>query len=406
MRTLLLILLFSTCSLLAIAQAEYVFQIKDQNGNALSFVHLQVENTLKGAVADADGIASIRLSDSFLNYPLLISHVGYETKILQFETLSTKQINDVILVPSEKELDNINVIDIGISPNDFMKRVAENLEANFYGKSYEALGYYQEKTFENKELSLEIEAELLLEAEGLNKMFGKNRYTNNDNTYLVGLKEVKGEQKYNTNQKVGQSSYPDSDEEYGVDSFIEWLLGDKARLERHYIFNSEDLWNKINWSFIELDEISDKKYVLIRDDRSNEAESRLLEYWVDIVDFKIRQINFIEKREYASRSEKSTEDLPKRIAKKMKKSKGSSLTIGENYLLNVTSKMTLNYFEVDNLLYLKKVDVEQSRNYVLEEQDIEKKSIASFTVEELDPDIKKKDLRLTTDFPERKWWAK
>ncbi|MGE0932092.1 carboxypeptidase-like regulatory domain-containing protein [Peijinzhouia sedimentorum] len=406
MRTILLILLFSICSLLAIAQAEYVFHIRDQNGNVLPFVHLQVENTLKGAVADADGYASIRLADSFLNYPLLISHVGYETKILQFETLSTQQINDVILVPSEKELENINVIDIGISPNDFMKMVAENLEANFYGKSYEALGYYQEKTFENKELSLEIEAKLLLEAEGLNKMFGKNKHMSNDNAYLVNLKEAKGEQKYNAVYEVGQSTYPDSKHEFIVDSFLEWLLVDKAGLERQFIFNSEDLWNKINWRFIKLDEISDKKYVLIRDDRSSEAENRLLEYWVDIEDFKIRQINFIGKREYASKKENDAEDLPKRLAKKLEKRKNSSSTEKEKYILNAISKITLNYFDVDNLLYLKKVDIEQIRNYVLGEKDVEKRSIASFTVEELDPDIKKKDLRLTTDFPERKWWAK
>ncbi|MFC2188754.1 carboxypeptidase-like regulatory domain-containing protein [Fulvivirgaceae bacterium LMO-SS25] len=406
MRSLLMILLFSTCSLLAIAQAEYVFQIKDQNGNALPFVHLQVENTLKGAVADVDGYASIRLADSFLNYPLLISHVGYETKILQFETLSTQQVNEVILVPSEKELDNINVIDIGISPNDFMKLVAENLETNFYGKSYEALGYYQEKTFENEELSLEIEAELLLEAEGLNKMFGRNKNISNDNAYLVDLIETKGEQKYHIAYELGNSNPLVTNKDFRVDSFLERLLYEKAVLERQFIFNSEDFWKEINWRFINLDKIDDKKYVLVRDDRSNEAKNWLLEYWIDIENFKIRQINFIGKRAYASKEERSTEDFPKKIVKKKEKGNSSSTTERKNYSLDVTSKITLNYFEVDNLLYLKKVDVEQIRNFVLGEQEVKKKSIASFTVEELDPNIKKKDLRLTTDFPESKWWAK
>lgn len=403
MRSLLLILLFSSCSLMTSAQSEFVFHIKDQNGNALPFVHLQVENTLKGAVADADGIASIRLTDSFLNYPLLISHVGYETKILQFETLSTQQINDVILVPSEKELDNINVIDIGISPNDFMKMVAENLEANFYGKSYDALGYYQEKTYENKELSLEIGAELFLEAEGLNSMFGKNKNVNNDNAYLVSLKEVNGEQKYNVGHKVYQSSYPDLDHKFNVDSFLERLLVEKAILERRFIFNSEEVWEKATWRFIKLESIGDKKYILVRHDKSNEAENWLLEYWINIEDFKIRQFNYMGKKEPEPSTVMNTEDLPKKIAKKLQDDR---LAERENYSLDKTYKFSLNYFEVDNLLYLKKIDIDHVENYILGEQKVEKKNIASFTVEELDPDIKKKDLRPTNDFPERKWWAK
>ncbi|MFZ6664511.1 carboxypeptidase-like regulatory domain-containing protein [Peijinzhouia sedimentorum] len=407
MRTLLLILLFSTCSLLAIAQAEYVFQIKDQNGNALPFVHLQVENTLKGAVADVDGIASIRLADSFLNYPLLISHVGYETKIIRFETLSTQQINEVILVPSEKELDNINVIDIGISPNDFMKLVAENLESNFYGKSYDALGYYEQKTFENKELSLEIEAELLLEAEGLNKMFGKNQNTKNDNAYLLRLIETQGEQKFHTAYEIGTSNPLLTNNNFTVDSFLERLLFQKATLERQFIFNSDDSWKRINWMFINLEDVGDKKYVLVRDDRSNESINWLLEYWIDIEDFKIRQINFIGKRDYASKSsEKNTEELSKKIIKRIERNRGNTPLNKKNLRLDSNYKITLNYFDVDNLLYLKRVDIEEISNYALIEQDVEKKNIASFTVEEIDPNIKKKDLILTKDYPELKWWAK
>ncbi len=403
MRSLILILLFSTCSLMAIAQAEYVFQIKDQNGNALPFVHLQVENTLKGAVADADGYASIRLADAFLNYPLLISHVGYETKVLQFETLSTQQINEVILVPSEKELDNINVIDIGISPNDFMKMVAENLEANFYGKSYEALGYYQEKTFENKELNLEIEAELLLEAEGLNKMFGKNEYVSNDNAYLVKVIESEGEQIFHTGYEVGKYNYPEFEDDFNVDAFLERLLVEKAILERRFIFNSEEVWERATWRFIKLESIGDKKYILVRHDKSNEAENWLLEYWINIEDFKIRQINYLGKRDFTLEKGRSTSELPKRIAKKIDT---RPKTEREYYNADMTYKITLNYFEVDNLLYFKKIDIEHISNYILGEQKVEKKSIASFTVEELDPDIKKKDLRPTNDFPQRKWWAK
>lgn len=398
-----LIILLNVCSLMLYAQSEYVFHIKDQNGNALPFVHLQVENTLKGAVADADGIASIRLSDSFLNYPLLISHVGYETKILQFETLSTQQINEVILLPSEKELDNINVIDIGISPNDFMKMVAENLEANFYGKSYDALGYYQEKTFENKELSLEIEAELLLEAEGLKKMLGKNRYMNNDNTYLVKVLDSEGEQFFHTGYEVGKYNYPESEDNFNVDVFLDWLLLHKAGLERQFIFNSEEVWKRATWRFINLESIGDKKYILVRHDKSNEAENWLLEYWVDIEDFKIRQINYLGKKDYTLEKERSTTELPKRIAKKIDTTPRSEK---EYHMADMTYKITLNYFDVDNQSYFKKIDIEQISNVVLGEQKVEKKSIASFTVEELDPDIKKKDLRPTNDFPERKWWAK
>jgi len=403
MRALLVILLISACSLVVQAQSEYVFLIKDQNGNALPFVHLQVENTLKGAVADADGYASIRLSDAFLNYPLLISHVGYETKILQFETQSTQQINDVILLPSEKELDNINVIDIGISPNDFMKMVAENLEANFYGKSYEALGYYQEKTFENEELSLEIEAELLLEAEGLNKMFGKNKYRNNDNAYLVKLIDTEGEQKFHTGHELYKYNYPELDHEIFDDSFLDWVFSRKADLERQLVFNPEAIWERATWRFINLESIGDEKYVLVRHDKSNEAENALLEYWVNIEDFKIRQINFIGKRDYVAERDKSTEDLPKRIAKKIGTKPRSER---EYYTADATYKMTLNYFDVDNLLYLKRVDLEQVTNYILGEKKVAKKGIASFSVEELDPDIKKKDLMPTRDFLERKWWAK
>ena len=75
-------------------------------------------------------------------------------------------------------------------------------------------------------------------------------------------------------------------------------------------------------------------------------------------------------------------------------------------MADMTYKITLNYFDVDNQSYFKKIDIEQISNVVLGEQKVEKKSIASFTVEELDPDIKKKDLKPTNDFPERKWWAK
>ncbi len=406
MRTLLLILLFSTCSLLAIAQAEYVFQIKDQNGNALSFVHLQVENTLKGAVADADGIASIRLSDSFLNYPLLISHVGYETKILQFETLSTKQINDVILVPSEKELDNINVIDIGISPNDFMKMVAENLEANFYGKSYEALGYYEQETFENKTLNLEIEAELLLEVEGLNKMFGRNRYIKNDNVYPVKILKSEGEQQFNTTYKVIQSARPDEDNDFRVDSYVDAVLYEKAGLEREFIFNPIDRWEKMSWRFISLEKIGDKKYIQVRDDRSSEANNWLLEYWIDIDDFKIRQINAIWKRDLTSIKPTSTDGLPKGLAKKIEKLRKDAPKEKENIRLDSKTFLTLNYFEVDNLLYLKKIDFKNISNFLLGEEEVNKAHQGSFTVEELDPKISKKGLMLTKDYPELKWWAK
>lgn len=406
-------LLFSLVSILLITtkvfgQNEVILQVFEEKTKPIPFAQIQLLNTLTGGVTDLDGIVKIRIPANSKSNNLRISHMGFMSDTIHLNDLKIDKVNTVILKIDTVELNAVNIVDIGMSPKDFMARVFSQIEDNFETSNYLAKGFYVENTVENNSPSLDIEAEILWEAEGLKAMLGKNKYTSNIKTYLSDLIFSSGQLKEVVVEKARSTLSSEeirrSKADYREDNFLDFKLTyNYSQLEKNIIFNNT-FWEKLDWYYSDLKVIDESKLVLVKCKPPNENFGEL-SYWIDISSLKIRQVNLNFVKIYDIPDDDpnpNLDDLPKRM-QKQKYMRGKII----NYPIQEDISFNLHYFDLGGKNFLKAVNTNFELIFLLDQNKFTRNTKASFTVEEiLDNKSILKDYQLTKEYPHSAWWIK
>ncbi|MDE0559931.1 carboxypeptidase-like regulatory domain-containing protein, partial [Algoriphagus sp. NF] len=143
---LLFILGYSECSL---AQTFSFEILNDDTKTPISFAHIQVENELIGTVTDINGRGSVTIPKDFVSRSVIISFIGYASLTISIQSLKAETTNKFFLKESSTDLDEIEVIDIGMDPRDFINSALGKVDETFYTKKYRSIGLYHEKVVED-----------------------------------------------------------------------------------------------------------------------------------------------------------------------------------------------------------------------------------------------------------------
>lgn len=135
-------LLFSCCSLGAIAQTKVTGKVIDDEGQSLPGVSVVLKGTTTGSISDANGAYSLNVTDP--NGTLVFSFIGYITQEVLLKGRSTV---DITLAADTKSLDEVIVVGYGtqrketvtgsvatVKGADLVKSPAVNLSNSIAGR--------------------------------------------------------------------------------------------------------------------------------------------------------------------------------------------------------------------------------------------------------------------------------
>lgn len=146
---------------------SYRFSILSGDTNdPVAYAHIQVEGTLYGAVSDGDGRCKIQIQSEHSDGRLIISFMGFQSAIIPISDLNPTEPNIIHLKESEIQLDEFQVIDIGVSAQEFLKKTIELADKTFDTKDYIGLSTYEEVIIEDGEPTFNYAMDVLMEAQG------------------------------------------------------------------------------------------------------------------------------------------------------------------------------------------------------------------------------------------------
>ena len=129
---------------------EIVGQIIDQKLKfPVVFATVQLQKEESGVVADENGYFRIPANHLSTDEILRISAIGYETKTLQFKTLSTHKINTIFLTPRVESLNEVvlkpgNTKSTKLSAEGIVKKAIQNIGVNYPRQAFSYIGYYRD----------------------------------------------------------------------------------------------------------------------------------------------------------------------------------------------------------------------------------------------------------------------
>lgn len=106
-------------------------KLMGQKDNPIIYANIIVNNTQLGTISNKDGEFEINIPDNITSPALIISSIGYNTKILNIKSLQTSRLQIIIL---EKAIVNLNEIIIKVNPtnsNEIVKKAFNNYYQNF-----------------------------------------------------------------------------------------------------------------------------------------------------------------------------------------------------------------------------------------------------------------------------------
>ena len=108
--------------------------VKDkETRKTLANVNISIQGTNVGTVTNADGVFSLKFSESESTKEILVSHLGYSNAVVSFEELSNSKKRPVIwLTPEALTLDMVNVFggDPLVLVENALRKIAQNYPDN------------------------------------------------------------------------------------------------------------------------------------------------------------------------------------------------------------------------------------------------------------------------------------
>lgn len=244
---------------------SYTFSILSGDSNKpVAYAHIQVEGTLYGAVSDGDGRCKIQIQSAHSDGRLIISFMGFQSAIVPISDLNPTETNIIHLKESEIQLAEFQVIDIGVSEQEFLKKTIELADKTFDTKNYTGLATYEELIIEDGEPTFNYAMDLLIEAQGFRNAKGKNKYIGNDKAYLMNVNQLEGSQKYSA-IRVGNMVgfvFPYGNGEDMEDTYFMRFLRMKNSFEKSLFIDSKMVFTG-DWFFEDLYYIGEETFVKV-----------------------------------------------------------------------------------------------------------------------------------------------
>ncbi|MFC5625557.1 carboxypeptidase-like regulatory domain-containing protein [Algoriphagus winogradskyi] len=242
----------------------YSFSIlAGETNSPIAYAHIQVEGTLYGAVSDGDGRCKIQIQAKDLDGQLIISYMGFQSLSIPIAELKRDEPNFIQLKESEIQLAEFKVIDIGVSPQEFLQQTIDLADKTFYTKDYTGLATYEEQIIEDDEPNFNYSMEVLIEAQGFRTAKGKNKYVGNDKAYLINVSQLWGSQKYSliSVAELIQFTFP-FDKPEGDDTYFTQFFTLKNTFEKALFIDSKMVFTG-DWFFEDLYSISEEIFVKV-----------------------------------------------------------------------------------------------------------------------------------------------
>lgn len=243
---------------------SYTFSIlSGDSNNPIAYAHIQVEGMLYGAVSDRDGRCKIQIQSEHTDGRLIISFMGFQSAIIPISDLKPTEPNIIHLTESEIQLEEFQVIDIGVSAQEFLKKTIELVDKTFDTKDYTGLATYEEEVIEDGEPTFNYAMDVLVEAQGFRSAKGKNRHLGNDKAYLINVNQLVGSQKYSAVNvaEMVEFTFP-FNKPAEVDTYFSRFLVLKNTYEKALFIDSKMVYTG-DWFFEDLYTIGEETYVKV-----------------------------------------------------------------------------------------------------------------------------------------------
>lgn len=252
---------------------SFTFSLLSSEGNKpIAFAHLQVKGTLYGGLSDIDGRCKIQIESEDLDGQLIISYMGFESLTIPIAELKRDELNLIHLKEGEIQLAEFKVIDIGMTPQEFLQKTINLADKTFDTKHYTGLATYEEEVVEDGKPTFNYAMDVQIEAQGFRNAKGKNRHIGNDKAYLLNVNQIEGSQKYSA-VRVGKMvgfAFPYGDEDM-EDSYFTRFLMMKNSFEKSLFIDSKMVFTG-DWFFEDLYTIGEETYVKVT---KESADSRV-----------------------------------------------------------------------------------------------------------------------------------
>ncbi|WP_299525473.1 carboxypeptidase-like regulatory domain-containing protein [Winogradskyella sp.] len=149
----LLFVLISSLNVVCIAQSEseIICRVIDSESKfPVPYATIQIENTGKGTIANVDGDFRVPAKFKAEKKKILISSIGYETVIIELETLSLEVLNVIEIKTKIEELEEIVIKSTkptkryNISPYSIVKKAINKIPDNYPTTKFSKIGYYRD----------------------------------------------------------------------------------------------------------------------------------------------------------------------------------------------------------------------------------------------------------------------
>ncbi|MFC3417143.1 carboxypeptidase-like regulatory domain-containing protein [Algoriphagus hitonicola] len=276
---LMVILLFLGFSIDSQAQT-YSFEILNQaTQEPVPFAHIQVENELIGTVTDMKGRGTFSIPPEFSDKSIIVSFIGYKSLSVPVENLHSQKSNSLMIEESSTDLEEVQVIDIGMSPQEFINIALMKVDETFFTRKYQSSGLYNEQVIEDGDSTFFYSAKLIIESQGFNKAINKNRFIENDEAYLDEIVSKSGDQKYSIVEAAELVGFtlPYGDEGREEDSFISDFFVFKNNIEKVAFLENTKAYEG-DWYFEKISKQEDKTVLKVS---IGSKEGTYFSYWID-----------------------------------------------------------------------------------------------------------------------------
>ena len=153
MRRFSLLCIIFLLSLTAFAQAEpeIICRVIDKEFKyPVSYATVQISNTSKGTIANVDGDFRIPTKFRSDEHTIIISSIGYETLVVELQSLSLTELNVIEITGKTEELDQVVIKSTtpakryNISPYSIVKKAIINIPKNNPTTKFSKIGYYRD----------------------------------------------------------------------------------------------------------------------------------------------------------------------------------------------------------------------------------------------------------------------
>ena len=143
------------------AQIVFTGLVSDNTtGNTLPYVNIHINNTTIGAITNSDGRFSIRIPKKYFNEYLIFSYIGYKSINLNISDLQKDNINDIKLLPTNLDLDEIVLTTKKININDVVRKAFKNFSSNYPSDPFISKAFLRHTEKTKKEYKWLVEAAL------------------------------------------------------------------------------------------------------------------------------------------------------------------------------------------------------------------------------------------------------